>query len=228
MSAMACRCPLTSHVATQLPYAFFCAAVCLSCGYLPIGMQTLSIAGTYFLGFFVTAVGILILGAKPNGPRLDALNWVAVQLRTWLFRTDPDSIEAVSLMRIPIGTEQLNVQLTSTQPRSKAEDTEKKTLRRPSFETEQEDIEHRRHRENSEERVEEQTRIRRPTTKDVNPFDIDFETSEVPVPSFQTSSAAFETNGEGNGVIQEGNSDDIAAETEAHPSSPVSETMTHV
>lgn len=103
MSAMACKCPLPSHVITQIPYALFVALVSLLCGYLPIGMQSLTVAQTYFVGFGVTIVGILLAGANPEGDRLDFLNWVSVQIQTKCLRVDPETLPAITLMRQPVG-----------------------------------------------------------------------------------------------------------------------------
>jgi hypothetical protein len=102
MSAMACKCPLTNHVATQLPYAVFIAVVSVSCGYVPIGMQALSVIVTYLVGFGATIVGILILGANPGGTRLDLFNWISSAIRRTCCRTRSEDIPALALMNIPL------------------------------------------------------------------------------------------------------------------------------
>ena len=103
MSAMACRCPLSSHVVTQIPYAIFVALTSLICGYIPIGLQTLPVGVTYLVGFGTSLVGILLLGANPEGERLDVFNWIYVQMHTKCFRTNPEDLRAITLMKTPVG-----------------------------------------------------------------------------------------------------------------------------
>ena len=97
ISSMACKCPLTNHVLTQIPYAFFVAAVSLLAGFLPIGV--ISIFSTYLLGFFLLIFGIFSLGANPRGDRLDIMNLISVKFQTGCLKKHPDQIEVLSLMK---------------------------------------------------------------------------------------------------------------------------------